>query len=63
MKIVDVVSISDETVTVVWNPPIHANGILTGYEVKYSVYEDPNNTISVPVTTNINSLNMTDLSK
>ena len=63
MEIVDVISISDETATVTWNPPIHPNGILTGYEVKYSVYEDPNDTISVSVTTNIYSMNMTDLGK
>ena len=63
MEIVDVVSISDTTATVTWKPPIHSNGIITGYVVKYSVYEDNNNEISVLVTSNISSYNMTDLSK
>ena len=45
-----------------WNPPIQLNGIITSYEVMYSVYED-DAIITVPVTSNINSLNITDLCK
>ena len=63
MEIINVVSISDTIATVVWKPPIQANGIITGYEVKYSVYEDDNSNTGVPVTSNISSYNVTDLSK
>ena len=40
MEIVDVIITSDTTVTVKWDPPIQPNGIITGYEVKYSIYEN-----------------------
>ena len=63
MNIVDVIITSDTTVTVKWDPPIQPNGIITGYEVKYSVYENTSDIISVPVSSNINSLNMTNLGK
>ena len=63
MEIIDVVSISDTIATVVWKPPIQPNGIITGYEVKYSVFEDDNSNTGVPVTSNISSYNVTDLSK
>ena len=63
VEIVDVVSISDTTSLVTWDPPIQPNGIINGYEVIYSVYEDDNNNIVVPVTSNISSFNVTDLCK
>ena len=63
MEIVDVVSISDTTAIVTWKPPIQPNGIITGYEVIYSVYEDDNNNIAFPVSSNISSFNVTDLCK
>ena len=61
VEIIDVVSISDSTSAVAWNPPTRPNGIVTGYEVMYAVYKDDSNNSSVPVTGNINSFNMTDL--
>ena len=63
MEIVDVVSISDTTAIVTWKPPIQPNGIITSYEVIYSVYEDDNNNIAFPVSSNISSFNVTDLCK
>ena len=63
VKIVDVVSISDTISLVTWNPPIQSNGIVTGYEVIYSVYEDDNNNIGVSVTNSTNSFNITSLCK
>ena len=63
MEIVDVVIIFNTTATVIWDPPIQPNGIITGYEVIYSVYEDDNNNIAVPVTSNISSFNVKDLCK
>ena len=62
MEIVDVVNISDTTLLITWKPPIQPNGIITGYEVIYSVYKDDNN-IAAPVTSNISSFNVTDLCK
>ena len=61
VEIVDIASISDIALTVHWNPPIQPNGIITGYEVIYSVYEDDAVNTSVPVTSNISSFNITDL--
>ena len=64
MEIVDVVITSDSTATVIWDPPIHPNGIITVYEVKYLVYkEDADNKSSILATTNMISFNMTDLCK
>lgn len=63
MEIIDVVHIFDTVSIVTWNPPIQPNGIITGYEVIYSVYEDTTETISVPVSSNISSFNITDLCK
>ena len=63
MEIVVVVSISDTTAIVTWKPPIQPNGIIAGYEVIYSVYEDDNNNIAFPVSSNISSFNVTDLCK
>ena len=61
MEIVNVISISETTSTVTWNPPIQPNGIITGYEVMYSIFENDAGTTNVPVTSNINSFNITDL--
>ena len=63
VKIVDVVSIFDTISLVTWNPPIQPNGIITGYEVIHSVYENTTSGISVSVTNSTNSLNITSLSK
>ena len=63
MEIVDVVGISDTTSLVTWNPPKQRNGIITSYEVMYSVYENDTAIISVPLTSNINNFNITNLRK
>ena len=63
MEIVDVVGISDTTSLVTWNPPKQRNGIITSYEVMYSVYENDTAIISVPLTSDINNFNITDLRK
>ena len=63
MEIIDIASLSDSALTVTWDPPKQPNGIVTGYEVIYSVYEDDADNISIPVTSNINSFNITDLCK
>ena len=63
VEIVDVVSISNTSAIVTWNPPIQPNGIITGYKVEHSLYEVSSDIISVSVASNINSLNMTELGK
>ena len=63
MEIIDIVSISDTALNVNWNPPIQPNGIITGYEVIYSVYGDDAENISIPVTSNVYSFNITGLCK
>ena len=63
MEIIDIVSLSDIAVTVTWSPSIQPNGIVTKYEVIYSVYENYTENTTVPVNSNINSFNITDLCK
>ena len=63
VKIIEVVSISDTTSLITWNPPIQPNGVITGYEVTHAVYEDTTNRIPVSVSRNTNSLNITNLCK
>ena len=63
MEIVDIVSLSDAAVTVTWSPPVQPNGIVTSYEIIYSVYEDDAENITYLVTSNIFSFNVTDLCK
>ena len=63
MEIIDLVSLSDAALTVTWSPPVQPNGIVTSYEVIYSVYEDNPENTTVPVTSNIYSFNITDLCK
>ena len=63
MEIADVVTISDTISIVTWSPPIQSNGIVIGYEVMSSVYEDTADIATVSVTSNINSFNITDLCK
>ena len=63
VEIIDIIGISDMVLTVTWNPPIRPNGIITGYEVIYSVYGDDAENISIPVINDINTINITDLCK
>ena len=63
MEIIDIVSLSDIAVTITWSPPVQPNGIITSYEVIYSVYENVTENTTVPVTGNVYSFNITDLCK
>ena len=63
MEIVDVISMSTSASLVTWNPPIEPNGIITGYEVVYSVYGLDAESVVGPLDIDINNLNITDLSK
>ena len=63
VKIIGVVSISISTVNVIWIPPAQPNGIITTYEVMYSVYDDIVNVETYEVAGDKNSLIVSDLGK
>ena len=63
MEIVDVVTMSSSASLVTWDPPIQPNGIITGYEVVYSVYGLDAESVVGPLNSDITALNITDLSK
>ena len=37
---------SNNDVNVTWGPPVTPNGVITGYEVFYSVYQDDSSSMS-----------------
>ncbi|XP_052873091.1 protein sidekick [Anopheles cruzii] len=53
--------ISDRAVTVSWDPPRHANGDLTGYQVRYYVRDEPESARIVNLTADATSLEVTHL--
>ena len=55
MEIVKVVTISKSTINVIWIPPAQPNGIITEYEISYSVYGDTDNIMSDTVDSNKNT--------
>ena len=63
VKIIGVASISSSTVNVIWIPPTQPNGIITKYEVMYSVYNDTINVKTYEVAGDINSLIVSNLGK
>jgi len=63
VEIVGVASLSTTSANVIWIPPVQRNGIITKYEVIYSVYGDNNNIISDTVASDDTSFIITDLSK
>ena len=63
MEIVDVVSMSNTASLVTWNPPIEPNGIITGYEVVYSVYGLDAESVVGLLDSGITTVNITNLSK
>jgi len=63
VKIIGLVSISSSTVNVIWIRPAQPNGIITTYEVMYSVYDDIVNVETYEVAGDENSLIVSDLGK
>lgn len=53
--------VSDRAVKVIWSPPKAANGILTGYQVKYHIKDDPSTMKFVNLTANETSLKVNNL--
>ena len=54
-------NISDRSVTVVWQAPEHANGILIGYSVLYMVKDQPDSLKSKNVTETVTQTTITNL--
>ena len=63
VEITDVVTISSSASNVTWNPPIEPNGIITGYEVIYSVHGRSTENVIGPLDSGKNSLDIMNLSK
>lgn len=53
--------ISDRAVKVVWSPPEHINGVLTGYTLSYSVRDKPDTLKSENLTADTLSVKVTQL--
>ena len=63
VKITDVMSISSSTSCVKWNPPVEPNGIITGYEIIYSVHGEIYESVIGPLESNKHASNITNLGK
>ena len=63
VEIFNVTSISSNTSLVTWSPPMEPNGIITGYEVIYSVYGLDDESVVGPLANDTFTLNITNLSK
>ncbi|XP_008197673.1 protein sidekick isoform X5 [Tribolium castaneum] len=53
--------ISDRAVKVIWQPPKHINGILTGYQIRYQIRDKPDTVKIKNLTADTLSLKVTDL--
>ena len=63
VEVARVVGTSDTTAIVFWTPPSQPNGVITGYQIIYSVYGDSINSMNQAVTSNEDSFVITNLSK
>ena len=63
VKVVAVVGTSDTTAFVLWTPPSQPNGVITGYQIIYSVYGDASNSMNQAVARDVNSFVITNLSE
>ena len=63
VEIVGVVGTSNTTAVVHWTPPSQPNGVITGYQIIYSVYGDADDNITQAVTRNEDSFVIANLSE
>ena len=63
VEIIGVVGTSDTTAVVYWTPPSQPNGVITGYQIIYSVYGDITNRMTLAASRNENSFIITNLSE
>ena len=63
VEIVAIVGTSDTTAVIFWTPPLQPNGVITGYQIIYSVYGDADNRMTEAVTRNEDSFVIANLSE
>ena len=63
VEIVGVVGTSGTTAVVFWTPPSQHNGVITGYQIIYSMYGNAANSMNQAVSRNEDSFIITDLSE
>ena len=63
VEIIGVVGTSDTTAVVYWTPPSQPNGVITGYQIIYSVYGDADDNMTQAVTRNEDSFVIANLSE
>ena len=63
VEIVAIVGTSDTTAVVFWTPPSQPNGVITGYQIIYSVYGDADNSMTQAVIEKEDSFFITNLSE
>ena len=63
VEIATVTGTSDTTAVVFWTPPSQPNGVITGYQIIYSVYGDAANSMNEAVTRNEINFIITNLSE
>ena len=63
VEIVAIVGTSDTTAVVFWTPPSQPNGVITGYQIIYSVYGDADSSMTEAASINENTFVITNLSE
>ena len=63
MEIDHVISTSVNATVVSWSPPLEPNGVITGYEVVYSLYGLDAESVIGPLGSDLYTINITGLSE
>ena len=63
MQIVAIIGTSDTTAIIFWTSPSQPNGVITGYQIIYSVYGDVDNSMNQTVIENEDSFAIMNLSE
>ena len=63
VEIDHVISTSVNATVISWSPPIEPNGVITGYEIVYSVYGLDAESVIGPLESNVTTLHLMDLGK
>ena len=58
-----VVELETDQNTIIWNPPLQPNGIITGYQVIYSIYQNDSSRTSEELSSNTTRYTIEGLSK
>ena len=63
VEIDHVISTSVNATVISWSPPIEPNGVITGYEIVYSVYGLDAESVIGPLESDLYTINITGLSE